>query len=35
MVIFVPRGSERDATRRGEFYDGSYGYLRGIGVPAL
>jgi hypothetical protein len=35
MAIFVPRGSERDATRRGEFYDETFGYLRGIGMAEL
>jgi hypothetical protein len=35
MVIFVPLGSERDATRKPEFYDGVFDYLRGVGVSVL
>jgi hypothetical protein len=35
MVIFVPEGSERDGTRRREFYDGTYGYLRRLGMDVL
>ncbi len=32
MVIFVPRGNERDPTREPKFYDGTYRYLREVGV---
>jgi hypothetical protein len=35
MVIFVPPGDARDATRLPEFYDGTYEYLRGLGITAL
>lgn len=35
MVIFVPPGDSRDATRLPEFYDGTYQYLRGLGITAL
>jgi hypothetical protein len=35
MVIFVPRGSREDRTRRAEFYDGTYGYLRGLGIEEV
>jgi hypothetical protein len=35
MVVFVPQGSKRDRTRRPEFYDGTYDYLRGLGIPEL
>ncbi|MBK8006819.1 MAG: DUF2075 domain-containing protein [Gemmatimonadetes bacterium] len=35
MVLFVPRGSSRDATRRPEYYDSTYAYLRGVGIPEL
>jgi DUF2075 family protein len=35
MVIFVPPGNRRDATRSPEFYDGVFGYLRGLGLPVL
>jgi hypothetical protein len=32
MVIFVPRGSAADPTREPKFYDGTYRYLREVGV---
>jgi DUF2075 family protein len=32
MVIFVPPGDPSDATRMPEFYDGTYQYLRGLGL---
>ena len=35
MVIFVPPGDSNDATRRPEFYDSTFHYLRGIGIPIL
>ncbi len=35
MVIFIPPGDRRDATRAPEFYDGVFGYLRGLGVGIL
>ena len=35
MVIFVPPGDPGDATRLPEFYDGTYEYLRGLGITAL
>ena len=35
MIIFVPRGDERDKTRKPEFYDGIYAYLREIGVEEV
>lgn len=35
MVIFIPPGDRRDATRSPEFYDGVYGYLRAVGVQVL
>lgn len=35
MVIFVPHGDDADSTRKQQFYDGTYGYLLGLGVPAL
>lgn len=35
MVIFVPPGDPEDPTRRSEYYDGTFQYLRGIGLPAL
>lgn len=35
MVLFVPHGDPRDPTRRPEFYDETFEYLREIGVCAL
>jgi hypothetical protein len=35
MVIFVPPGERRDATRPPEFYDGTYAFLRESGVREL
>jgi Uncharacterized conserved protein (DUF2075) len=34
MVIFVPPGDAYDATRSPAFYDATFEYLRGIGIPA-
>jgi hypothetical protein len=35
MVIFVPPGARRDATRPPEHYDATFAYLRSVGLPAL
>lgn len=35
MVIFVPKGDERDPTRSPEYYDGTYAYLLEVGIPVL
>ena len=35
MVIWVPEGSESDNTRQKEFYDGTYQYLKSIGINEL
>lgn len=35
MVIFVPPGDARDATREPQFYDGTFDYLEGLGVPVI
>ena len=35
MVIFVPEGDCDDCTRAPEFYDDTYRYLRGLGIPEL
>lgn len=35
MVIFVPPGSEDDATRRPEYYDGTFSYLLTLAIPQL
>lgn len=35
MVILVPEGEENDPTRLPEYYDGTYAYLRSLGIPEL
>jgi hypothetical protein len=35
MVIVVPEGDANDATRKQEFYDPTYDYLKEIGFPSL
>jgi len=35
MVIFVPEGDGEDHTRKAAFYDGTYQYLRQVGVPTI
>ena len=35
MVIFVPPGSSADDTRRPEFYDQTFDYLKSIGIPVI
>jgi DUF2075 family protein len=35
MVIFVPRGDAGDPTREPKYYDGTYRYLREVGVEEL
>ncbi|MCQ2352190.1 MAG: DUF2075 domain-containing protein [Victivallaceae bacterium] len=35
MVLCVPEGNPADATRLPEFYDGTYQYLKQIGVPEI
>ncbi len=35
MVIFIPEGSDTDITRKREFYDKTYAYLRKIGVEEI
>ena len=35
MVIVVPPGDEEDATRKPEFYDETFEYLRSIGLSVI
>lgn len=35
MVIFVPRGEPTDPTRAPAYYDGTYRYLAGLGLPEV
>lgn len=35
MAIFIPEGSVDDKTRKREYYDGIYDYLKDIGIREL
>ena len=35
MVIFVPAGDRQDHTRTPEYYDSTFDYLAGVGIPVL
>ena len=35
MIIFIPRGCNEDITRQAEFYDGTYNYLKKIGIEEI
>jgi hypothetical protein len=35
MVLFIPSGDTRDPTRLPEFYDATFNYLKGLGIPTL
>ncbi|MEO9146286.1 MAG: DUF2075 domain-containing protein [Ginsengibacter sp.] len=35
MVIVVPEGDNEDGTRKKEYYDGAWEYLRGIGIESM
>ena len=35
MVIVVPQGERGDPTRRAEFYDPTFEYLKRLGIPIL
>ena len=35
MVIFVPEGDPEDRTRNNEFYDGTYCYLKELGIKSI
>ena len=35
MVIFVPQGNSQDQTRLPGFYDGTFGYLKGLGLEVV
>ena len=35
LVIFVPEGDPDDETRRPEYYDGTYEYLKSLGLRAI
>ena len=35
MVIFIPEGSDTDSTRKKEFYNKTYDYLKEIGLDEI
>jgi len=35
FLIFVPEGTDDDPTRKPEFYDATFAYLRSVGIPVL
>lgn len=35
MVIFIPKGSTEDKTRLNSYYDGTYNYLKSLGVKEI
>ncbi len=35
MVIFIPKGSDFDSTRERKYYDGTYNYLKEIGLKEI
>jgi hypothetical protein len=35
MVIFIPTGTDNDATRASHFYQNTFDYLRSLGIPEL
>lgn len=35
MAIFIPAGDNNDQTRKSEYYDGTYNYLRMIGIKVI
>lgn len=35
FIIFIPFGDEVDETRKPEYYDGTYTYLKSLGIPEI
>lgn len=35
MIIFIPKGYDEDITRKTDFYDGTYNYLKNIGIEEI
>jgi hypothetical protein len=35
MVIYVPKGDHEDPTRSPDYYDGTYSYLKEVGVQVI
>lgn len=35
MIIVVPEGNEEDLTRKPEYYDTTFNYLKSLGIPVV
>lgn len=35
LIIFIPNGSDKDKSRKKEYYDGTYQYLKSLGIEEL
>ena len=35
FIIYIPDGVDYDITRKPEFYDATYNYLKKIGIPEI
>ena len=35
IVVLIPEGDDVDTTRKREWYDRTYNYLKGIGIPEI
>lgn len=35
FIIFIPSGDDADVTRKSEFYDGTYQYLKSLNIPEI
>ena len=35
MIIYIPEGSSKDLTRPKKYYDGTFDYLKEIGIPEI
>jgi hypothetical protein len=35
MIIYIPKGDTIDQTRAGKYYDGTYQYLKSLGISEL
>ena len=35
FIIYIPEGVDDDATRKHEFYDPTFNYLKSIGIPEI
>lgn len=35
LVIFIPEGNDQDITRKKQYYDGTYEYLKSLGIEEI